>query len=302
MTSIREIDIERDASDLVGLDRECSPTTVVSVASFVHRLGTVPERSRARAWVAEVDGRVVGRAYSFLSLFATASRIAALNVAVRERQRRQGIGSALFEIALRHAHALRAEQLVSNFHENAAGVAFAQRRGFVQVRAETEACLDPRRVTAQPAAGVDLRAIDAVDPRLAYEVDMEATEDMPSTEPFEGMAYEEWEDHVLRHPLFAPSGSFLALVEGEPAAVSLLTADSESGRATSMFTGTRRAYRGRGLALAVKLASTHWCATNGITKMFTYNDATNAPMLAVNRRLGYEPLGRRVEYLRDLAG
>jgi len=69
----------------------------------------------------------------------------------------------------------------------------------------------------------------------------------------------------------------------------------------SMFTGTRRAYRGRGLALAVKLASINWAAANGITRLLTYNDATNAPMLAVNARLGYQPLGRRVEYLKDLA-
>jgi hypothetical protein len=32
--------------------------------------------------------------------------------------------------------------------------------------------------------------------------------------------------------------------------------------------------------------------------MATTNDETNAPMLAINRRLGYRPFGRRVEYLR----
>ena len=69
----------------------------------------------------------------------------------------------------------------------------------------------------------------------------------------------------------------------------------------SWMTGTRRAYRGRGLALAVKLASIEWAAANGITRMLTFNDATNAPMLAVNRRLGYEPIGRRVEWLKELA-
>ena len=68
------------------------------------------------------------------------------------------------------------------------------------------------------------------------------------------------------------------------------------------MTGTRRAYRGRGLALAVKLASIEWAAANGITRMLTFNDATNAPMLAVNRRLGYEPIGRRVELAQAAGG
>jgi RimJ/RimL family protein N-acetyltransferase len=69
-----------------------------------------------------------------------------------------------------------------------------------------------------------------------------------------------------------------------------------------MFTATGREYRGRGLALAVKLASTRWAAENGITQLVTTNDETNAPMLAINRRLGYRPAGRRVEYLAEREG
>ncbi len=301
MTSIREIDVERDASDLVDLARETSPTAVIDVASLVHSLRTVPERSRGRTWVAEAGGRVIGRADCFLSLFGSSSRSAGLLVAVREEHRGRGIGSALYEVGLAHAHAIGARQLIVNFHETDAGVAFAGKRGFTQVRAETEAALDPRVVTARPTADLDLRPMTTIDPRLAYDVDMETTTDIPATEAFEGMAYEEWEDYVLRHPLFAPAGSFVALVGGEAAALSLLAADPESGRAMSWMTGTRRAYRGRGLALAVKLASIEWAAANGITRMLTFNDATNAPMLAVNRKLGYEPIGRRVEWLKELS-
>jgi GNAT superfamily N-acetyltransferase len=79
-----------------------------------------------------------------------------------------------------------------------------------------------------------------------------------------------------------------------------LTFDSETGRAHNMFTGTLRAYRGRGLGLAVKLASIHWAAAHGATMMATHNDETNAPMLAINRRLGYAPAGRRVEWRKVL--
>jgi RimJ/RimL family protein N-acetyltransferase len=67
----------------------------------------------------------------------------------------------------------------------------------------------------------------------------------------------------------------------------------------NMYTATRRDYRGRGLALAVKLATTHWAAAHGITQIATTNDETNAPMLAINARLGYRPGGRRVEYVHD---
>jgi len=123
---------------------------------------------------------------------------------------------------------------------------------------------------------------------------------VPQTETTDDIPYDEWEAHVLRYPLFEREGSFVAVVDGAVAAVSLLVADRESGRATNMFTGTLREYRGRGLARAVKLATTHWAAANGITQITTTNDETNAAMLAVNRRLGYKPGGRRVEYLREL--
>jgi RimJ/RimL family protein N-acetyltransferase len=67
-----------------------------------------------------------------------------------------------------------------------------------------------------------------------------------------------------------------------------------------MFTGTMPGYRGRGLALAVKLGSIHWAAERGVTSMVTRNDDVNAPMLAINRRLGYRPSGRTFDYTRNL--
>ena len=39
----------------------------------------------------------------------------------------------------------------------------------------------------------------------------------------------------------------------------------------------------------MKQRSLSWAAAAGITRVITQNDATNAPMLAINARLGYEP-------------
>jgi GNAT superfamily N-acetyltransferase len=297
MTSIRETDIERDAEALTRLIREVSPVAVINATSLAHRMRTVPASANARSWVAEENGAVVGRADAFLSLFAPGSGDAVVGVAVTASHRRRGIGGELFERALTHTQELGAKRLFAHFHANDAGIAFAERHGFVEVRAETESVLDPRAVAER--ADADARSMTQVDPRLAYVIDMEATHDMPATEEFEGMTYEEWAQHVLDHPLFSPAGSFVVFDGTEAAALSLLLVDHDTGRGTSMFTGTRRAFRGRGLALAAKLASIEWAAANGVTTMHTYNDETNAPMLAVNRRLGYVPCGRQVEMLRE---
>src|SRR5581483_10900838 len=176
--------------------------------------------------------------------------------------------------------------------------AFARARGFAESRAETDSVLELANADAPPPpAGVDLRAVADVDPHLVYAVDIAATRDIPWSEPIElDMDYDEWVGHVLDHPLFSTEGSFVAIVDGVAAAVSLLIVDEESSRATSMFTGTLREYRGRGLGLAVKLASIAWARERGIERLVTNNDETNAPMLAINRKLGYVPAGRRVEH------
>lgn len=298
MASIRELNPERDVQGLVSLLREARPTVVTSEAAWLHRERTVPERAHLRDWVAEEDGRIVGEAYALLTFFSERSETALVDVTVRESHRRRGIGRRLWELVAEHADALGATAQLATFHETEAGVAFARGLGFHEVRAETESTVDPRTVRDRPPAGVDVRRVADVDPRLVYEVDLEATRDMPSTQPFDDIPYDEWEQHVLAHPLFTPEGSFVALVDGVAGASSLIVADPDSGRATSMFTGTLRAYRGRGLARAVKLASIEWLAAAGITQLVTTNDETNLPMLAVNRRLGYRPSGRKVDYLR----
>lgn len=301
--TIRELDPERDAAGVVAVIRDALPTAVISPASWLHREQTVPERSRQRGFVAEVDGRIVGRALARLeNLFSEDTELGFVLVTVAGNHRRRGIGAALYDAAIQHATALGPTRLLTSVYEDEGGFRFARARGFREERAQQEAVLDPRTVTELPAADVELRAVADVDPRLVHAVDEEATRDQPATEQIDGIPYDEWEEHVLAHPLFTADGSFVAMVDGVAAAVSLLCVDTESGRSLNMFTGTMRAYRGRGLGLAVKLGSIHWAAEHGITTMVTANDAENAPMLAINRRLGYRPSGRYFDYVKELGG
>jgi len=299
--TIRPIDLDRDAPDIVAMAREATPTAVVSVESFVHRERTVPERADRRSWVAESEGRVVGRVAVFRNFFTEGSNKGFVFGNVLESHRGQGIGSALHERGLAYARELGVDGLLSHFYENDAGVAFAEARGYRLVRAEAESAVDPRTIDDRPDPAVELLPVSDIDPRLVYEVDVQSSLDIPATEPMDHIPYDEWIGHVLEHPLFIADGSFCAMVDGIAAATSFLCADFESGRGTNMFTGTLRGYRGRGLALATKLAVLHWSAEHGITQIVTTNDETNAPMLAINRRLGYRPVGRSVEYLLELS-
>src|SRR5207302_5086772 len=102
----------------------------------------------------------------------------------------------------------------------------------------------------------------------------------------------------LGDPALDPHGSFVVELDGRPAAFAWLIVDRERGLAAHEMTGTRSDLRGRGLASAVKLATIRWAAENGISRIYTSNHEQNAPMLAVNRRLGYRVVAEVVDYER----
>jgi len=71
-------------------------------------------------------------------------------------------------------------------------------------------------------------------------------------------------------------------------------------RASTGYTGVARAYRGRGVASALKEAAVRWASDHGIQYIYTGNDLTNAPMLAINRKLGFQPLPASIEMVKQL--
>jgi GNAT superfamily N-acetyltransferase len=64
----------------------------------------------------------------------------------------------------------------------------------------------------------------------------------------------------------------------------------QDNHAYNAFTGVLRDYRGRGLAQALKLQTILLARREGMHYIRTHNDSNNAPMLAINRKLGYKPL------------
>lgn len=53
------------------------------------------------------------------------------------------------------------------------------------------------------------------------------------------------------------------------------------------FTAVRRDYRGRGIALALKLCTIAYAGAQGLSGIRTDNDSTNLAMWHINERLGF---------------
>jgi RimJ/RimL family protein N-acetyltransferase len=184
--------------------------------------------------------------------------------------------------------------------ETGEGVAFARRHGFRDERSAVASAVDPRTVELALPTDVELVPAGELGPDAVFKIDSAGMLDEPLPNPPVPMPFAEWRADVWDDPSFTRDGSFVAVADGTPAAIALLYVAPQLGRAVNAFTATLPQFRGRGFALAAKIATMRWAAANGIARVSTANDDTNAPMLAINARLGYKPLGRLLTMRRDL--
>ncbi|OOC54630.1 MULTISPECIES: GNAT family N-acetyltransferase [Nocardiopsis] len=154
---------------------------------------------------------------------------------------------------------------------------------------------------APPAPeGVELRPFTdyADDPREVYWIDRLTTLDEPGADPW-FPSYEDWRTNVWGHPLTDLDLCLLVLADGVPAALTCYASDGGT-RLESSMTGTLRRHRGRGLAGYAKAVALHRARERGLTHAYTGNHEDNAPMLAVNERLGYTLVGTETGYVKRL--
>jgi GNAT superfamily N-acetyltransferase len=209
--------------------------------------------------------------------------------------RRRGIGTALYA-AISAWAASEGATLVQFRADEAdpAGIEFALRRGFREISREIKAILeldgiDPPAV--EPPDGVEIVPWSER-PELApglYEVYAEATPDIPgndeAVEP-----YEDWLTLHMQGPGDRADATFVAVAGDEVAGfakLSLTAAQPET--AYHDLTGVKRAWRGRGIASALKAAQISWAKRAGYKRLATNNEERNAPIRHLNERYGYRP-------------
>jgi GNAT superfamily N-acetyltransferase len=221
-------------------------------------------------------------------------------ITVPPGQRRRGGGTALYSAISDWARERRLEALEAVVADNDPdSLAFAERRGFVEERREKGVELDLTALEpppVEPPSGVEIVSW-ADRPELAhglFEISVEASPDVPGYEDEEHEPFEAWLAHEMQGPGDQPEATFVAVAGDEAVGYAKFSLSSTAPTwAHHDLTAVKRAWRGRGIARALKSAQIGWAKSNGFELLRTTNDERNTPMRRLNEQLGYLPsIGR----------
>lgn len=301
--AIREASVD-DSDRAVALLALVNPELVFTATGFRHNWTSSPPEARRRSWAVDRDGEIVGWAVASLMVETSEPGVGFIWVSVHPDHRTVGLGTALLEVAEAHASEIGVTKALSHTRDDEATRAFAIAHGYAQTGSAEILSVDPRTVEPPvPPDGVEIRPYSAFvdDPTPIHHVDSTAFLDEPGEANFDVMPYDYWLERFFRHPSLAHEASMVVLIDGTAAATTMLHIDQSSGRGMNNGTGTLPEFRGRGLATIAKQASLARAAELGCTVVYTGNDAKNAPMLAINRKLGYRPCTTELAWKKTLA-
>ncbi|GGO11800.1 GNAT family N-acetyltransferase [Micromonospora parathelypteridis] len=288
-----------DAPAVVALRAMVFPYLVRGVESTRKMIAEPPPGEEWTALVAEVDNQVVGWVSAERIGTTSLANVGGINLLhVHPEHRRRGVGSGLLTAATNYLRPLGVRRVRAMAQPEA--LPFARRHGYEPSREVRYSALDldPAPALPEPPPGIRLCPIADLDPHLLYAADVAAAADEPGDVPVDTKDYESWQYDVWDNLGLDKTASVAAEVGGEVVAFSLVKRDGD--RMWSDYTGTVPSYRGRGLARLAKMAALHRAAANGVRIAYTSNDEENAPMLAINARLGYRPVAAQWSCLAEL--
>ena len=293
---IRDDEEEQLSLDVYNAVWPLDSVTLVESRSFLER--TIDHVDL----LARLDGVLAGSAT--VARLPSRPDVGFALVTVLPEQRGRGVGSALYETAsnwLAERGIAELDAVVPEDDE--ASLDWARRRSFREVERNSHLVLELRDHEPQPVEapqGIEI-VTWAERPEVAhglYEVACEAFPDIPGGEDELMEPYEDWLAHHMQRAGDLPETTFVALADGEVVGYAKLTLSGARPRdAGHEMTAVRRAWRGRGIAGALKRAQIAWAKRGGYERLMTQNEVRNEPIRRLNEQLGYRTVPGRV-YLR----
>ncbi len=301
MITFRPMNIETDAAIMARL---FSSTTVEPITEATARDWWTLRKDEVRIIMLALDDHNEAIGYWDVDHEAWMKpEVFYTKIIVAPHARNQGLGTQMYESALRAARELGATELESNVREaDIASIKFVEKRGFKIEFHSFESTLDLThfdvskfddllaRVHAEGFRFFSLAEAGVTDENKhkLYEVNRACSLEDPGN-PGDFPDFYAFSKNVFDASWFRADTQILAALADRWVGLAAIGIYPEDKHAYNAFTGVMHDFRGRGLAQALKLQTILLAKKEGMRYIRTNNDSNNAPMLAINRKLGYQP-------------
>ena len=296
--TIRPVTADADLDLLLSILNATNPESPSSLDEIRWSDATYPGAAR---FVAELDGHAVGAAtVGRIYVFPPEHPALWAVLGVIPEARRAGVGEHLLgEISAVAKSRDKTELYLRCAADRPEAIEFLAHRGFTELERSKTVRLElggrPAPVVTPPP-GIEFSTL-AARPDLVEGVHAVAIETFPEVpggdEPMAVGDLAEFRARDVDRPSVPNDAFFVALDTRSGRVIGYACLLMQPGSTTVAYhdmTAVVREYRGRGIARELKNATIAWSIENGLTALETGNDEANAPMRAVNARLGYEPL------------